>query len=99
VRGECAAVSWGQAVEKPYLGTRPAPGRIGDCPPPAIRERILQLVEAAAEVAQPLADSNSYTNSHRVTILYRSAIMPLGDAGGIVTHLFGVLGFKTVGNA
>lgn len=99
VRGECGTVSSGHAVRKPYTGTEAAHGRIGDCLPAAIRERILQFVEAAAEVVQPLADSSSYTNSQGETILYRSAIMPLGDESGAVTHLFGVLGFKTVGNA
>ncbi len=99
VRGGCETVSSGTAVKKPFTGTEPAHGRIGDCLPAAIRERILQFVEAAAEVVQPLADSSSYTNSFGETILYRSAIMPLSDDSGIVTHLFGVLGFKTVGNA
>jgi hypothetical protein len=99
VRGEGEAVVSGSALKDPHMGAEPTQGRFGDRLPPAIRDRILQFVEAAAEVVQPLADSSSYVNSRGETILYRSAIMPLSDASGIVTHLFGVLGFKTVGTA
>jgi hypothetical protein len=95
VRGETDTVSSGTAVKKPYVGTGPIDEQLGESLPPAIRERILQFVEAVAEVVQPLADSSSYTNSEGETVLYLSAIMPLGDENGTVTHLFGVLGFKS----
>lgn len=55
----------------------------------------LEKINEVLEKKHPVIDNGDFINSHNMSVRYRTCIVPLGYDNGQVSHLFGVMRWKT----